>query len=264
MSRHVQYFSNSSTSLQTADGQDVKIINLMYSSNRSILSEWATHLRNHYCPDSEIDQMCQGTGLTRSEYLRDIKLPSLPHIRSADFAEIMVADYIQYVLGYQVPRTRYEAKINRNSSPMGIDILAFKIISQERDSNDDELLTCEVKAALQSQNRTTLAKALADSKKDFNVRKGESLNAMKQRLRDKSKYAEANLVERYQDKTDRPYREISGAAAVHSDHTWDISVVTTVSCSDHPNRSALLLLTIKGERLMDLANGLYRRACDET
>jgi uncharacterized coiled-coil protein SlyX len=166
--------------------------------------------------------------------LENIKFPSLAFIRSADFAEILVADYIQYVLGYQVPRTRYQTKTNRNTSPLGIDVLAFKIVNEGRTSDADQLLTCEVKAALQSRNLTTLTNALADSKKDFNVRKAESLNAMKQRLRDKNRHVEANVVQRFQNKTDRTYREISGAAAVHSDHTWDIRVVTTVSCSDHP------------------------------
>lgn len=263
MPRHVQYFTDSQLSLQTSDDQQVEIIELEHAGDDGTLSEWSTHLRNHYCADAEIDDMRQGTGLTRSQYLENVKFPTLGPIVSADFSEILVADYVQFMLRYQVPRTRYETKTNRNTSPTGIDILAFKIRNEGRQSSRDRLLTCEVKAALQNRKATTLAEAVSDSTKDFGVRKAESLNAMKQRLKDRNRHAEANLVERFQDKTDRPYWEISGAAVVHSNHTWDDEVVTSVSCSDHPNRSDLLLMAIRGHRLMDLARRLYRRACDE-
>jgi len=263
MPKHVQYFTDSQLSLKTSDNQLVRIIELEHDGDDNTLSNWSTHLRNHYCADSEIDELRQGTGLTRSQYLENIKFPTSGHIVSADFSEILVADYFQFMLGYQVPRTRYETKTNRNMSPPGIDILAYKIQKEGQQSSRDQLLTCEVKAALQRKKVTTLTEAVSDSRKDFRVRKAESLNAIKQRLKDRNRHAESNLVERFQDKTDRPYREISGAVVVHSIHTWDDNVVASVSCSDHPNRSELILMAIKGDRLMDLARHLYRRACDE-
>lgn len=251
-----------SISLNTRNGLSVDVLELKHAPDNQILSRWATRIRNHYCRDEEIDEIREPTGLSRGEYLSTIKFPSKGHILSGDFAEILVADYIQFVLKYNVPRTRYEDKTNRNTSTHGIDILAFKILNKDHISSKDKLLTCEVKAALQGADKTTLIRALNDSKKDFTLRKAESLNAMRQRLRYKNRTEERLIVERFQNQVERPYREISGAAAVHSNHTWNDEVVTSSDTSDHPN-SLFFLLTIKGEKLMPLVYELYRRASDE-
>lgn len=263
MSRHTEWFKKTTQCITTSNGKSVDIVELNHELDEEILNEWALHLRNHYCNDNEIDEECAATGLSKSEFLSTIKLPNEPMIISGDFSEILVADYIQFLLNYDVPRTRYENKINRNTSPNGIDVLGFKIISEERISKNDILLTCEVKGALQNPKKDTLQRALKDSKKDYKLRKAESLNAMKRRLKNKEMFREAKIVERFQNITDRPYKEVSGMAAVHSNHTWHNEVITSISSEDHPN-SEILFITIKGEKLMELARELYRRACDET
>lgn len=259
---HIKYLIESRKSLKTRDGITVKILDLNHNSSESVLSSWATHLREHYCPDSLIGELCQGTGLSRGDYLKQIKLPSKGHIKSGDFAEILLADYIEFVLEYIVPRTRYDARINRNMSSAGIDVMGFKLVRQDKISSSDELITCEVKAALQNKNSVTLTKALKDSCKDFNVRKAESLNAMKQRLKEQKNINQVRIVERYQNKADRPYLEVSTAAAVHSLHTWEDIVITEVNAKEHPNKR-LTLLVVRGDSLMDLVNNLYERACHE-
>ena len=82
--------------LNTADGKTVKIWELQYSQDNEILSSWAKHFRNHYCSDNQIDSLRSGTGLTRAEYLTQIKFPDSnrapgPSIRAGDFGEILVA-----------------------------------------------------------------------------------------------------------------------------------------------------------------------------
>lgn len=261
--KHLNWLVKSSTRLQTKDGHEVNIFDLLHSTDDETLSLWAKHLRNHYCDDYAIDELRGPTGLSRKEYLIKLKFPDRGSIQSGDFSEILIADYIQFCLNYIVPRTRYDRKINKNTPSHGIDILAFRILNQEKDFTNDKLLTCEVKAALQKNNSDTLIKAIDGSKNDLTIRKAESLNAMRQRLKDRNRQSEVENVDRFQNYADRPYRLISGAACVHSNHTWQDKVVTQTNAGGHPNQNNLFLMVIKGEQLMDLVHNLFRRAADE-
>lgn len=251
----------------TADNKPVQIFRYNHESSDEILNEWANHFRNHYCRDPEIDDERNATGLSRAQFLNEMKFPSRttapgPSTRSGDFGEILVADYLQYVLGYLVPRTRYEFKSIANESTKGIDVIGFKRLSEEGISAADELHTFEVKCSLTTNTgNNVLQKAIDDSKKDFDFRKAESLTAMKKRLRLQGDVENVMLVERYQNPSDKPYREISGAAAIVSNHTWDDRIVTSAT-SNHPNKDRLILIAIKGEALMELVHDLYQRACD--
>jgi hypothetical protein len=61
-----------------------------------------------------LELLVSGTGLTKAEYLIQRKFPDArnapgPSIRAGDFAEILVADYVEYKLGYWCPRKlRYD------------------------------------------------------------------------------------------------------------------------------------------------------------
>lgn len=124
--------------ITTADGKPIKVFSFNYdSSDAETMSAWAKHFRNHYCPDEKIDFLRKGTGLSKKDYLLTLKFPDQtvtpgPSVRSGDFSEILISDYLEYILNYWVPRTRYSNKINRNSSPMGSDIIGFKLF----DSNE--------------------------------------------------------------------------------------------------------------------------------
>ena len=268
--RYLDWLKDSGQVLKTADGKNVKVFEFAHSDDAKILSAWAKHFRNHYCDDNEIDNLRKGPGLTRCDYLIDMKFPdeskSLgPSVRAGDFGEILVADYVQFILNYLVPRIRYSNKINKNESPQGIDVIGFRQIDPNQSSKQDELITFEVKCALASSSSDTLQRALNDSCKDFNLRKAESLNAIKQRL--KINQGENDgivaVVERFQNKKDRPYKQISGAAAIHSKSTYNAKVVTNADAASHPNNQNLFLILIRGEELMKLVHKLYRIAADE-
>lgn len=264
---YLKWINEASSSLTSSDGAIVKIFEFNHEEDEELLSSWAKHFRNHYCLDEDIDDDRMSMGLSRSEYLLNIKFPDCsvapgPSTRAGDFGEILIADYLEYKLNYFVPRTRYENKNIKNESTKGIDVLGFKPINVERISEEDELLTFEVKCALQNTNNNTLAKALKDSKKDFDRRKAEALHAMRRRLKEKGKVDLMKIVERYQDQVARPYKEVSGAAAIHSNHNWSDEVVTTCIANDHPNPQKILIV-VKGEKLMDLVHKLYERACNE-
>ncbi len=185
---HIALLANSGDTLTTSDGKRVEVWDILLAADASILSEWASHFRNHYCSDSEIDQLRQGTGLSRAEYLIRFKFPDAilapgPSIRSGDFAEILSADYLEYVLGYWTPRTRYGDKDIRNESTKGCDVIGFKRIAEGHESPEDQLAIFEAKAQLTGRTPSQrLQHAIDDSVKD-QIRKAESLNSIKQRLR---------------------------------------------------------------------------------
>jgi hypothetical protein len=264
--RHVSWLDQVET-VNTADRKSVQVFSYNHVNDESILNEWAVHFRNHYCRDREIDNEISGTGMSRSEYLLNVKFPSQtdkpgPSIRSGDFGEILIADYLQFILGYDVPRTRYEFKSIRNESTKGTDVIGFKIADPSEITNADQLFTFEVKCSLTSTNNGTLQSAIDDSKKDVEIRKAESLAAMKIRLRAQNNLTKIALVERFQNQVDKPYRQNSGAAAVVSDHCWTGETVTKATAKGHPNRRRLTLIVIKGNQLMNLVHDLYKRACD--
>lgn len=260
--------------LNSACGKEIKVFEFNYDlTNDHILGAWATHFRNHYCDDIEIDALRQGTPYSRSEYLTELQFPARlavepenrlgPPTRSGDFAEVLVSDYIQFFLNYWVPRTRYEFKVNRNSSEQGTDVLGLKVADLNVHDPNDELLVFEVKASFSgNRHKPQLQLAVDHSAKDKS-RIALSLNAMKQRLRLKQQMHESLVVERFQDKVDRPYKELYGAAAVMINPTFDAGLISETNTSDHPFSDDLSLVIIKGNNLMGLAHTLYQRAADE-
>ncbi len=258
--RYCSWFENTDTVFQTTDGEEVKVVNFNHEIDEVILNEWANHFRKHYCSDHDLTEDSTAMGVSRADYLRDIKFPGDGRpgssIRAGDFAEILVADYIQFLMGFSVPRTRYDRKVNRNSSTQSVDIFGFKF-NEEGNVAQDELITCEVKAHF-TNSRSTLQNAIDDSKKDFEMRLPFALNASRQRLRDRNELDTAEQVGRFMNKLENPYREISGAALVCSNAVWEEGFVTG-STSEHSNDN-VVLLTFLGDDFMELVHRLYEIA----
>ncbi|MHC1714859.1 MAG: Hachiman antiphage defense system protein HamA [Acidaminococcaceae bacterium] len=250
----------------TSEGKQINVYELVIQDDENILNSWAKHLRKHYCMDSEIDFLCAGFGLEKKEYLRTIKFPDErispgPSVRSGDFTEILVADYVQYVLDYIVPRTRYDRKVNKNSSTMGSDLVGYKC--GEKISQNDELIVFEVKAQASEVSPTPLSrlqKAVNDSNKDV-VRLGETLNALVQRLIDRKNFEEAQRVQRFQNFSDKPYLRKYAAAAVNSNKAYSEAALTTVSTINHTDPN-LSLIVIHCDKLMNFIHEMYGRACE--
>lgn len=252
-------------SLVTSEGKQIVIYELVIQDDESVLNSWAKHLREHYCSDLEIDLLRAGFGLEREEYLKKIKFPDAsirpgPSVRSGDFTEILIADYVQYMLDYIVPRTRYDRKVNRNSSTMGSDLIGYKC--GEKISSSDKLIVFEVKATaseIPPASKPRLQKAVDDSDKDI-VRLAETLNAIVQRLIDRNDLEEARRVQRFQNASDTPYQKLFAAAAVHSNASYSENLLKTVSTVHHTDPN-LKLLVIHCDKLMDFIHKMYGRAC---
>jgi Cap4 SAVED domain len=254
--------------IQTVENRTVEVLEFRHRPDEEILKLWARHFRNHYCRDDQIDALRNGTGKSRTEYLMHIKFPDPatapgPSIRAGDFAEILVADYIEYILQYWVPRSRYADKAVRNESTKGCDIIGVKMVNLSRASRNDELVLFEAKAQLTHGTPSPrLQDAIDDSAKD-ELRKAESLNAIKQRMLNEGNSAQITLIERFQNFADNPYLQQFGAAAIFSTLAYCEKTIAESKIANHPYKDRLMLVVIRGEDLMPLVHNLYRRAADE-
>ena len=254
--------------LTTACGREIEIWQLNPQDDAEIFSNWARHCRNQYIADDDLPFMAGGTGLSHSDYLRtilfpDAKLAPGPSLRSGDFGEIIVADFIEYFLGYWCPRElRYQDRWNRNDSTKGCDVIGFKLADEDNPSPDDELFIFESKSGMSATDANRLQNAIDDSIKD-RLREGMSLNAIKRRFFDRGEMVDAGKVERFQNEADRPFRRINGAAAILDEAVFAKTDLAATNGAAHFNRENLRLLVIRGPSLMKLVHTLYERAADE-
>lgn len=264
---YFQHFKQADA-LTFGEGVICEIWELDAPLDAACLSEWAKRFRQNYCPDSDLDILCEGTGKSRAEYLLDLVFPDKsappgPAVRSGDFAELLVSDYVEFVLGYWVPRGKYAEKGSRDESVKGVDIVGFQCLDPGQPKPTDEMLAFEAKAQLSGgKYNDRLQVAVNDSGKDY-LRAGETLAAMKRRMHVAGEQASMSVVQRFQNAVDRPYRLLSGAAAILSDAAFDKDGLKKTSIAEHNNAGNLKLIVIKGKDLMTLAHALYQRAADE-
>ena len=265
---HLPWLKPTGDSVQSADGKDVEIFEFDHQEDEEVLRAWAKHFRNHYCSDSQIDILARGTGDSKADYLMKVKFPDEkvkpgPSIRAGDFAEILAADYLEFVLKYWVPRTRYRNKVVRNESTKGTDTIGFLFSKDGQESKSDRLAMLESKAKFSGTKAVpTLQDAVDHSSKDV-TRKADSLNAIKQRLLDSNDFEGVGKVERFQNEVARPYTQVFGAVAHLDDNVFDIDSIKETDCSSHNYPDDLVLIVIKGDSMMQLVHNLYRRAADE-
>lgn len=269
MPSHLSSLTKCAEPLATSDGRHIDVWELRVLPTASYLSAWASNFRQHYCSDSEIDDLRAGTGLSRADYLTQLVFPDKnaapgPGIRAGDFAELLVSDYVEYLLGYWVPRGKYAEKSSRDESVKGVDILGFRLTSLLAPSPSDTLLAFEVKAQLSGDKYTgRLQTAIDDSSKDY-LRRAITLNATKRRLRHAGEHDRALVVQRFQNLSDHPYIYRSGAAAVLSDSAYDKALLQkSTKVAGHQNAGNLDLIVIRGKELMKLVHALYESAANE-
>jgi hypothetical protein len=269
---HTAWLTHYEKTLKTKNGRPVQIVEFNHQQDKKILSAWAKHFRENYCLDSAIDRLRAGTGLSRAQYLKQFVFPNQtgagPGVRSGDFAEILVSDYFEFTHAYTIPRTRYRYKGTPNESTKGSDLLAFKMNpvtagSTQNHSPNDILMCVEVKAQFTGKyDDERLQSAINDSRKD-ELRKSISLNAMKQRLLAEQNVPHAQIVERFQNASDRPYKSASAAAAFYCQSVFAEKTVSIATTKDHPQAKSIQLLVFRGKDMMKLVHQIYGTASDE-
>ncbi|WP_164520347.1 Hachiman antiphage defense system protein HamA [Specibacter cremeus] len=254
--------------LASADGDAIEVWAIAVPEDAAVLSSWAAQFRQTYCLDEEIDELRDGTGLSRRDYLLQFVFPAEnggtgPATRSGDFAELLISDYVEHILGFWVPRWKYADKTNPNESIKGVDVVGFLLNDPTQPQPSDQLIAFEVKARLTpTGNGNRLQDAIKDSGLDY-TRLGYTLNKAKRLLRTRGNPRGMKGVARFQNKADRPFELLFGAAAVLNDAIYNTDMIQASTAAGHPYQSDLQLLVIHGDDLMRLTHALYRRAADE-
>jgi hypothetical protein len=264
---YLTYLKPTGDTITTDEGVVVPVWELGVPTDPACLKEWACHFRRHYCSDAELIELCEDTGGTKAEYLfknvfpDETKAPG-PSIRAGDFAELVISDYVEFMLGFWVPRDKYGEKESRNESAKGVDILGFKMLSPTY-SPSDELITFEVKAQLSGTKYVDrLQVAINDSAKDY-IRAGASLHAAKRRCIRSGDAEKKKIVGRFQNFADRPYVLRFGAVAMLSDISYNVDGIKKSTISTHKSIGPLELLVVKGTELMKLVHAIYQEAANE-
>lgn len=270
---HLAWLKETDENIATSDGKKVSVWELTCNEeDTETWSSWAKHFREHYCLDTMIDVLKEGTpyAASRADFLTSLVFPDAkakpgPSIRAGDFAEILVSDLIEHHFVCWVPRTRYKAKSGRNESAKGTDVIGIKLVKADGTvSTKDILFTFEVKAQFSgSKPNPRLQDAVEDSRKD-EKRKAETLNAIKQRLVEENRMDDVLKVQRFQDALKNPYIEKTGAAALFCNSVYNPDHISqTTSCSTHPNAKRLSLIVVRADAFMDIVHRMYERAANE-
>lgn len=265
---HLKWLVDTGVRPKTKCGREIEIWELNPQADEAVLSAWAQHFRQHYVSDQALPEMVEGTELSHAEFLTNIIFPDAkkapgPSVRAGDFGEILVADYVEFLLNYWCPRElRYEGRWNRNESTKGCDIIGFKFAKTDTAHPDDELFLFESKSGMTPTKEHRLQDAIDDSAKD-KLREGMTLHALKRELLKKGQADLANRVKRFQNQAARPFRRINGAAAVLDKDVYSETDLAAADASGHPNQNELRLIVIRGASLMTLVHALYERAADE-
>lgn len=259
-------------SITTSSGKEIQVYKLNSESlDDNSLNNWALGLRDNYVEQIHLKSLVKGTGLTQKEYLEKNVFPNHQDkigasTMSGEFGEILVYDYINFVLKYYITRTRYLEKINPNMPVPGSDVIGYKVKNANKPCKSDHLIVAEVKTrSSKVGNKTSLCEktvtnAIEHSIKD-RVRIGESLNAEKRRLLNRLRYDEAKIVERFQNKTDNPFTLDFFAVTVLDNELYSEEMILDAVNSQHENLKSTNVLIIHSKELKLFLRGLYRRAC---
>lgn len=231
-------------------------------SQESVLNEWAEHIRKHYISDETLEKSMSSLHLTKKEYLSSYDIPQKCHAKgpstiSAEWAEILVYDLIEYALDYVALRGRHWNKPTPTAPVQGSDILGAKM-KKETSSSDDELFIVEVKASLSKCDYNKLVEAKHDSEDDT-FRHSISLNFMRRKYLEAHEDFLMRIAERFQQKANMPYRIRYGAAAVVTQKEIENDTIAGINGGDLNIRVDDQIFLVHGDKLMDLAYNLYAR-----
>ena len=237
---------------------------LDYSIDESVLDDWALHIRKNYIDDDQLIDDASINDMSVEQYLKEYVIPQKedelgPTARSGDITEIIVADLLEFVFNYSVPRYKMKNRSGKTNSQQGTDVIAYKFYNSDKSPNEkDELIAAEVKGALSSDTYDPIKSAIKDSQKDDH-RLARSIDYCRKRLQELGATEESNEVKRFLLKPDNNYKLSFAAAAVSSRETVEDVIVLDVLGEDLEIRSGQKIFYIHGKKLMESAHNIYQR-----
>ncbi len=252
--------------IKLQNGKDVSSFTLDYKINEEFFDDWALHIRRHYISDKNLQDSEIITGLSASAYLKKYVIPQREEMmgetaRSNDLTEILIADILEFIEGYQTPRCKQYTRSGKNQSEHGTDIIAYKYHQADKKANiKDELLAVEVKASLTKKDYAVIENAIHDSQKD-EVRLAYSINYYRLRLKELNRADEAAEIARFMNKAEREYKTTYIAAAVNSLEAIPDNIIIGISDDGlkMTQKNNQRVFFVHGTKLMNLTHQIYER-----
>lgn len=243
---------------------------LEWTVDDRILDEWSTHVRRHYIRDDDLAHLSSFLGVSKVDYLRRHTIPQYrckdrggPRIVPGDFAEILVADILQFVENYTVPRYKHVSRSNPYASEQGSDVIAYRFAKGPNcPSSADELIVMEVKSAVSGRSERAVGKriseAIGGSVKDRDkVRDAMTLNYLMERSYIEGDITTANELKRFLNRGDHPWVDSFRSAV-----TFDTIALGSdeIEIEDLPADFPEIPLTlIKARDFLTLVKDVYAR-----
>lgn len=250
--------------IKIKDNIPIKCYKINYEENEDILNDWALHIRRNYIEDEELIESASINEKSVEEYLYEHIIPQKHEYlgstaRSADITEILVADLLEFIFNYSVPRYKLINRSGKNNSQQGTDVIAYKYKNVDKSPNNkDELIAAEVKARLSKEEYTPLENAIKDSQKD-QLRLARTIDYCRKRLKELGKIQESKEIERFLQKPDNNYKLIFAAVGVSSHENVDKVIELSVSGEKLEIKKDDKIFYIHGKDLMKLAHNIYER-----
>lgn len=250
--------------IKIKDNIVIKCYKINYQDDDTILNDWALHIRKNYIDDEILEDDALENSMSVEQYLHDYVIPQKGEslgstARSADITEILVADLLEFVFGYSVPRYKLKNRSGKNNPQQGTDVIAYKYYNDDKmPSNKDELVSAEVKAALSKSEYTPIENAIVDSKKDEH-RLARTIDYCRKRLKELGKKSESDEVKRFLFKPDNNYKIIYSAVGISSIEQVDNVIELSVNGEELGIRKNDKIYFIHGKNLMELAHNIYER-----
>lgn len=250
--------------IKIKDNIPIKCYKINYEENEDILNDWALHIRRNYIEDEDLRESASINEMSIEKYLYKYIIPQKheylgPSARSADITEILVADLLEFIFNYSVPRYKLINRSGKNNSQQGTDVIAYKYKNADKSPNNkDELIAAEVKARLSIEEYTPLENAIKDSKKD-QIRLARTIDYCRKRLKELGKTQESKEITRFLQKSDNNYKLIFAAVGISSHENVDKVIELSVSGEELEIKKDDKIFYIHGKDLMRLAHNIYER-----
>lgn len=235
-----------------------------HSEDEDVLNEWALHVRKNYIEDNTLKEDAEVNEKTIEEYLSEYVIPQKGEpfgatARSADITEILVADLLEFIFNYSVPRYKLKNRSGKNNSQQGTDVIAYKYEnSNKKPSNKDELIAAEIKAELSKDEFNCIENAIKDSKKD-RYRLARTIDYCRKRLNELGKTQEHEEIKRFLFKPDNNYKIIYTAVGISSCENVDKIIELSISGEKLEIKNDDKIFYIHGKELMKLTHDIYER-----
>ncbi len=235
-----------------------------YSYDDSVLDDWALHIRRHYVQDKTLVNDARVNGMSVQDYLRQYVIPQKEEklgatVRSGDIAEIIVADLLEFIMGYSVPRYKQMNRSGKNNSEHGTDVIAYKFQKNDKTpSRNDELIAAEVKAELTDKTYKPIENAIEHSKKD-SVRLARTINYCRIRLQELGFELESEEITRFLFKPERDFQIKYIAAGMSSCENIEHEIQLSMPAEDLCIGIDRQVYFIHGKELMKLTHDIYER-----